>query len=54
MRYFIGNWKMFGVPSSYKIIDKICKYFIKDKKNNGKYKIVVATFYFVTRFFKKI
>ena len=42
MRYFIGNWKMFGVPSSYKIIDKICKYFIKDKKNNGKYKIVVA------------
>ena len=33
---------MFGVPSSYKIIDKIYKYFIKDKKNNSKYKIVVA------------
>ena len=23
IRYFVGNWKMFGIPSSYKILDKI-------------------------------
>ena len=23
MRYFIGNWKMFGVPKSIKILNKI-------------------------------
>ena len=22
IRYFVGNWKMFGVPSSYSIIEK--------------------------------
>ena len=42
IRYFIGNWKMFGIPSSYKIIDKINGYFQKDKKNNKKYKIIIA------------
>jgi len=42
IRYFIGNWKMFGIPSSYKIIDKINGYFQKDKKNNNKYKIIIA------------
>ena len=33
---------MFGVPSSYKILDKINQVFKKDKKNNKKYKIVMA------------
>jgi triosephosphate isomerase len=42
VKYFIGNWKMFGIPSSIKIIDKINWYFNKDKKNNKKYKVVVA------------
>ncbi len=42
IRYFVGNWKMFGIPSSYKILDKINGYFIKDKKNNKKYKIIIA------------
>ena len=32
IRYFIGNWKMFGVPSSYRIIEKIHRYLKKDKK----------------------
>ena len=42
MRYFIGNWKMFGIPSSIKIINRINQYYLKDKKNNNKYKIVIA------------
>ena len=42
IRYFVGNWKMFGVPSSYRIIEKIHRYLKKDKKNNKKYKIVIA------------
>ena len=42
IRYFIGNWKMFGVPSSYRIIEKINNYLKKDKKNNKKYQVVIA------------
>jgi Triosephosphate isomerase len=41
-KFFIGNWKMFGIPSSFKIIDRINQYFEKDKKNNKKYKIIMA------------
>ncbi len=41
-KYFIGNWKMFGIPSSYKIIDRVNGYFSKDKKNNEKYKVIFA------------
>ena len=25
MKYFIGNWKMFGIPKSISILDKINK-----------------------------
>jgi len=42
IKYFIGNWKMFGIPSSIKILDKINRYFKSDKKNNKKYKILIA------------
>ena len=42
LRYFVGNWKMFGVPSSYRIIEKINGYLKKDKKNNKKYQVVIA------------
>ena len=35
MRYFIGNWKMFGVPKSINIINKINTFVKKDK--NTKY-----------------
>ena len=42
MKYFIGNWKMFGIPTSYKIVEKIEKYFKKDIKNNKKYKIIIS------------
>ena len=42
MKYFIGNWKMFGIPGSIKIIDRINNFLIKDKKNNKKYKVIIA------------
>tara|TARA_Y100001970_G_scaffold273629_1_gene372121 strand:- start:7792 stop:8553 length:762 start_codon:yes stop_codon:yes gene_type:complete len=42
IKFFVGNWKMFGIPSSYKILNKINRYFLSDKKNNKKYQIVIA------------
>ena len=42
VKYFIGNWKMFGIPSSFKILHKINSYFVKDKRNKRKYKIIIA------------
>ena len=32
MKYFIGNWKMFGVPKSINILNKINSFYLKDKK----------------------
>ena len=34
MRYFIGNWKMFGVPKSISILNKINSFLAKDKNKN--------------------
>ena len=42
MKYFIGNWKMFGVPKSISIVNKINKFVKSDKKFNKKYKIVIT------------
>ena len=42
IKFFIGNWKMFGIPSSFKIIEKINSFFQKDKKNNKNYKVIIA------------
>jgi triosephosphate isomerase (TIM) len=42
MKYFIGNWKMFGVPKSINIIDKINKFVKSDKKFNKKYKVIIT------------
>ena len=42
MKYFIGNWKMFGIPKSITILDKINKFIKSDKKFNKKYKIVIT------------
>ena len=36
MRYFIGNWKMFGVPKSINIVNKINTFVKSDKKHNRK------------------
>ena len=41
MKYFIGNWKMFGVSKSANIIKKIIDYVKKDKKKSN-YKVVIA------------
>ena len=42
MKYFIGNWKMYGVPKSVGTINKINKFVKSDKKFNKKYKIVIT------------
>ena len=56
MRYFIGNWKMFGVPKSINILNKINVFVKSDKKHNKKYKVVVTPPYTLlesySRFFK--
>ena len=39
MRYFIGNWKMFGVPKSINILNKINSFYSKDK-NRRKYRVI--------------
>ena len=39
MRYFIGNWKMFGVPKSINILNKINSFHTKDK-NRKKYRVI--------------
>ena len=41
MRYFIGNWKMFGVPKSINILNKINSFYSKDKKRN-KYRVIMT------------
>tara|TARA_B100000963_G_scaffold112233_1_gene97721 strand:- start:795 stop:1538 length:744 start_codon:yes stop_codon:yes gene_type:complete len=41
MKYFIGNWKMFGVPKSINILKKINLFYSKDK-NKRKYKIIIT------------
>jgi len=42
MKYFIGNWKMFGVPKSVDVLNKINKFVESDKKFNKKYKVVIT------------
>ena len=41
MRYFIGNWKMFGIPKSINILNKINKFNSKDK-NRNKYRVIIT------------
>jgi len=52
MRYFIGNWKMFGVPKSIKILDKINSFNLKDKKRN-KYRVIITPPYTLIETFSK-
>jgi triosephosphate isomerase len=53
MRYFIGNWKMFGVPKSIDILHQINKY-IKSDKNRKKYKVIITPPYTLIQSFSKI
>ena len=41
MKYFIGNWKMFGVPKSINILNKINSFYSRDT-NKKKYKIIIT------------
>ena len=41
MKYFIGNWKMFGVPKSISILNKINSFYSKDK-NKKKYRVIIT------------
>jgi len=41
MKYFIGNWKMFGTPKSLSILNKV-NYFISRDKNKKKYKVIIT------------
>ena len=41
MKYFIGNWKMFGVPKSINILNKINHFRFRDK-NRNKYRVIIT------------
>ena len=41
MRYFIGNWKMFGVPKSISILKKI-NTFSSNNRSKKKYRIIIT------------
>ncbi len=52
MKYFIGNWKMFGVPKSINIIKKIHFFHLKDK-NRKKYRVIITPPYILLETFSK-
>ena len=56
MRYFIGNWKMFGIPKSINILKKINSFYSKDK-NRRKYRVIITPPYTLletySKYFKK-
>jgi len=52
MRYFIGNWKMFGIPESISILNKI-NTFINSDKNSKKYRVVITPPYTLLESFSK-
>ncbi len=56
MRYFIGNWKMFGVPKSINILNKINSFYLKDK-HQKKYRVFITPPYTLlesyAKYFKK-
>jgi len=53
MKYFIGNWKMFGVPKSLNILNKINFFYSKDK-NRNKYRVIITPPYTLIESYAKI
>ena len=53
LKYFVGNWKMFGDFSDFKIINKINQFTNKSKKKYNKKKIVICIPNTLIFFFKK-
>ena len=52
MRYFIGNWKMFGVPKSINILNKINSFYSKET-NRNKYRVIITPPYTLIENFAK-
>ena len=52
MRYFIGNWKMFGVPKSINIVNKINSFLLRDV-NSKKYRVIITPPYTLIQSFAK-
>ena len=52
MKYFIGNWKMFGVPKSINILNKINSFYSKDKKRK-KYRVIFTPPYTLIETYSK-
>jgi len=52
MKYFIGNWKMFGVPRSISIVNKINSFRSKDN-NRNKYRVIITPPYTLLESFAK-
>jgi len=52
LKYFIGNWKMFGDFNSFKIIYKINQY-AKNHKSSKNFKVVICVPNILIDFFKK-
>ena len=53
MKYFIGNWKMFGVPKSINILNKINSFYTKDR-NRNKYRVIITPPYTLIESYAKI
>ena len=53
MRYFIGNWKMFGVPKSIGILKKINSFCSHDK-NRNRYRVIITPPFTLIETFSKI
>ena len=53
IKYFIGNWKMFGTPESINILSKINKFVKSDKKFNKRYKTVITPPYTLVQTYAK-
>ena len=52
MKYFIGNWKMFGIPKSINILNKINSFYTRDRKKK-KYSVIITPPYTVIESYAK-
>ena len=52
MKYFIGNWKMFGTPKSINIVNNINSFSSRDK-NKNRYRVIITPPYTLLESFSK-
>ena len=53
LKYFIGNWKMFGDLNSFNIIKRIRQFYVKFRKSNKKNKVILCVPNTLIGFYKK-